>query len=373
MNSFGIIDLLLFLGISQGVFLAITLSLLHNRNKSANRILSLLLLIASIMLIGRIFYPKFSGVLFFRIACFVDTLIFIFGPLLYVYIRRLTFLESPVYRMSLYHFIPAFLHLAFFGWTLFYSQEEVLKMIQNGDFGMIYFIVETLGLVSNLMYTILSYGLLQIYKKEEKANLSYSQKVQKYIEMFLIGISIFMILWVISYLNSFFIRRRELAFVSYHLIWVSIPVFIYIVGFFSLKQPEVFRVPIQKKKREIKQRLSGKELEQLKKSLEELMVAKKIYLNNELTLKDLAQELGTTTNNVSWLLNNIHQCSFYDYINQYRVQEFISKIQNGEHFKHTILALSLDSGFNSKSTFNKAFKMVKNDTPSNYIKSLKTS
>lgn len=103
------------------------------------------------------------------------------------------------------------------------------------------------------------------------------------------------------------------------------------------------------------------------------MVAKKIYLNNELTLKDLAQELGTTTNNVSWLLNNIHQCSFYDYINQYRVQEFILKIQNGEHFKHTILALSLDSGFNSKSTFNKAFKMVKNDTPSNYIKSLKTS
>ena len=70
-----------------------------------------------------------------------------------------------------------------------------------------------------------------------------------------------------------------MAFVSYHLIWVSIPVFIYIVGFFSLKQPEVFRVPIQKKKREIKQRLSGEELEQLKKSLEELMVAKKIYLN----------------------------------------------------------------------------------------------
>ncbi|GAA0715857.1 hypothetical protein GCM10009430_10830 [Aquimarina litoralis] len=373
MNSFGIIDLLLFLGISQGVFLAITLSLLHNRNKSANRILALLLLIASIMLIGRIFYPKFSGVLFFRIACFVDTLIFIFGPLLYIYIRRLTFFESPVYRMSLYHFIPAFLHLTFFGWTLFYSQEEVLKMIENGDFGMIYFIVETLGLASNLMYTIMSYGLLQIYKKEEKANLSYSQKVQKYIEMFLIGISIFMILWVISYLNSFFIRRIELAFVSYHLIWVSIPVFIYIVGFFSLKQPEVFRIPIQKKKREIKQRLSGEELEQLKKSLEELMVAKKIYLNNELTLKDLSQELGTTTNNVSWLLNNIHQCSFYDYINQYRVQEFILKIQKGEHFKHTILALSLDSGFNSKSTFNKAFKMVKNDTPSNYIKSLKTS
>ncbi|MBW1298531.1 helix-turn-helix domain-containing protein [Aquimarina litoralis] len=373
MNSFGIIDLLLFLGVSQGVFLAITLSLLHNRNKSANRILSLLLLIASIMLVGRVFYPRFSGILFFRVASFVDTLIFIFGPLLYTYIRRLTFHESPVYKMSWYHFIPAFLHLMFFGWTLLYTQEEVITMIRQGDFNIIYFVVETSGLISNLLYTVFSFGLLKIYQREEKANLSYAQKVQKYIGVFLIGISFFMVLWIVSYLNNFFIRRRELAFVSYHLIWVSIPVFIYIVGFFSLKQPEIFRIPLLKKKKITKERLDGEELENLKKSLEDLMVNKKIYLNNELTLKDLSRELNTSTNNVSWLLNNIHKCSFYDYINTYRVQEFVTKIQNGEHFTHTILALSLDSGFNSKSTFNKAFKMIKNDTPSNYIKRLKAS
>jgi len=72
MDSFGIVDLLLFLGISQGVFLAITLSLVNNKNK----------------LVGRVFYPRFSGALFFRVAGFVDTLIFIFGPLLYTYVRN---------------------------------------------------------------------------------------------------------------------------------------------------------------------------------------------------------------------------------------------------------------------------------------------
>ncbi|MFD2563854.1 helix-turn-helix domain-containing protein [Aquimarina rubra] len=372
MNSFGIADLVLFLGISQGVFLAITLSLLHNNNRPANRILSFMLMIASLMLVGRIFYPRFQDVLFFRIAGFVDTLIFVFGPMLYTYIRRLTFYESPNYKISKYHFIPAALHLCFFSWTLFYSSDDIKTMINNGDFNVIYFIVETSGLLSNILYVFLSYQLIRVYKIEEKNNLSYAQNVQTFLWFLLLGVSVFLILWIIGYAN-YFLRLRELRFISYHLIWISVPIFIYIVGFFSLRQPEIFRIPVVKKQKVQKERLDGKELEILKKGLEDLMVQKKIYLNNELTLKDLSEELNTSTNNVSWLLNNIHKCSFYDYVNTYRVQEFISKIQKGEHFQHTILALSLDSGFNSKSTFNKAFKMIKNDTPSNYIKKLNTT
>ncbi|WP_298541974.1 AraC family transcriptional regulator [uncultured Aquimarina sp.] len=369
MNSFGIVDLLLVLGISQGIFLAITLSLIHNKNKRANKILSFVLFIASLMLVGRICYPRFSGALFFRIAGFVDTLIFVFGPLFYIYIRRLTFSESPDYKIPWYHFIPAFLHIAFFIWTLSFTIEELKIFVGQGGLDYVYFIVETTGLISNLVYMITSYHLLRVYKKVEKENLSYSQKVHTFLKFFLFGILMFLILWMISYAN-YFMRIKELYFISYHLIWMSIPIFIYIVGFFSLKQPEIFRVPLIKKKAVQKGRLNGEELEILKKNLEDLMVHKKIYLNNELTLKDLSKELNTSTNNVSWLLNNIHKCSFYDYINTYRVQEFISKIQKGEHFNHTILALSLDSGFNSKSTFNKAFKMIKNDTPSNYIKKM---
>ncbi len=372
MNSFGIIDLILFLGISQGVFLAITLSLVHNKNKPANKVLSFLLLIASIMLFGRIFYPKFQGVFFFRIASFVDTLIFIFGPLLYTYVRRLTFKESPDYKIPKYHFIPALLHLLFFSWTLFYSSDDIRIMINNGDFNIIYFIVETSGLLSNIVYVFSSYQLIRVYKIEEKNNLSYSQNVQTFLSFLLLGVLVFLILWVIGYAN-YFLKLRELRYISYHLIWISIPIFIYIVGFFSLKQPEIFRMSVVTKRKVQKERLDGEELEILTKGLEDLMVKRKIYLNNELTLKDLSEELKTSTNNVSWLLNNIHKCNFYDYVNTYRVQEFISKIQNGEHFHHTLLALSLDSGFNSKSTFNKAFKMVKNDTPSNYIKKLKIS
>lgn len=98
------------------------------------------------------------------------------------------------------------------------------------------------------------------------------------------------------------------------------------------------------------------------------MTNEKIFLQSDLTLADVAEMLQTSTNNVSWLLNQVYKTTFYDFINQYRVKEFVKKVENQEHLKHTILALSMDVGFNSKSTFNKAFKDTMQDTPSNYIK-----
>jgi AraC-like DNA-binding protein len=98
------------------------------------------------------------------------------------------------------------------------------------------------------------------------------------------------------------------------------------------------------------------------------MLNEQIYLQNDLTLSQVSELLKTSTNNISWLLNNIYSSTFYDFINGYRIKEFLQKVEKKEHLSHTILALSMDSGFNSKSTFNKAFKREMNDTPSNYIR-----
>ncbi|KAA1246208.1 AraC family transcriptional regulator [Aquimarina sp. RZ0] len=374
MDFFTSVDLILFLGISQGIFLAITLQLVSNRNRSANKVLSLTLLIAALMLAGRIISVQSPNLMLFRIASFADTVIFLFGPLVYIYVRRLTFQEFPEFRLSFYHFIPAFLHVIFFLLTLLYSLEEFGTLLMNGSFFEIYAIIEGSGVVSVFYYCFLSYILIKTYQQKEKDNLSYVQSVMSYLYVFLLVIFLFSVVWLISYMNSYYLRIPSLYFISYNLIWMCIPVYIYVVGFYSLRQPEIFRITDKKKKDTVqKERLEGEILDRLKKDLEYLMVTENIYLNNNLTLRDLSEKLSTSSNNISWLLNNIHQCSFYDYINHYRVKAFIQKIQNGEHHNHTLLALSLDSGFNSKSTFNKAFKSEMNDTPTNYIKKLTTA
>ncbi len=173
--------------------------------------------------------------------------------------------------------------------------------------------------------------------------------------------------WVISFINDTFLDRY-FTYVNYESIWVIIPVLLYIIGYFSLKQPELFRISFEEKPIEKKDRLSRIESEILKKKVDSLMLNERVYLQNDLTLREVSERLKTSTNNISWLLNNVYNTTFYDFVNAYRIKDFVQKIENKKHLDHTILALSMDAGFNSKSTFNKAFKLVMKETPSNYIK-----
>lgn len=373
MQPFEFIDMVLFLGISQGVFLAVTIQIIQNKNRLANRTLSLMLIIASIMLTGRFFFTiETNNEIFFRLALFVDILVFVFGPLLYLYYRRLIFNEKSKYTLHYAYFIPAAGMLAYHFWTYQFSYDGFVLMVQNGSLTLSFLIIEAVGILFNLYFGRRCFQLLRIYQKEEKNNLSYSQHLVGYLSAILIIGSLFLLLWIISFVLAYGFNMHS-SFLSYNAIWIAVSVFVYIIGFYSLKQPDIFRIPLYIKKQiKRKERLDDEMIKDLETRLEKLMINEKIYLNHKLTLVDLANQLNTSTNNVSWLLNNIHNSSFYDYVNQYRIKSFIEKIQNGEHHHHTLLALSMDSGFNSKSTFNKTFKAIVNDTPSNYIKKLNT-
>ena len=120
------------------------------------------------------------------------------------------------------------------------------------------------------------------------------------------------------------------------------------------------------------QRLSSDRIDTMKKSLESLMSDDKIFVKSDLTLSALSETMETKPNDLSWLLNEEYTTTFYDFINQYRVKEFLTKVQNNEHLKSTILGLAIDCGFNTKSTFNKAFKKSTTKTPSEYISNLNT-
>ena len=162
------------------------------------------------------------------------------------------------------------------------------------------------------------------------------------------------------------------TYVDYNTVWAAIAVFIYVIGYFSLKQPELFRMELKEiqnpKEKEMKDRLSIQESTILKQKMDSLMITEKIYLKNNLTLVEISNYLETSVHNVFWLLNNTYKSTFYDFINGYRINEFVRKVEKKEHLNYTILTLSFDAGFNFKSTFNKVFKAIMNDTPSNFIK-----
>ena len=153
--------------------------------------------------------------------------------------------------------------------------------------------------------------------------------------------------------------------------WLSTSLFMYFIGFYSLAQPEIFRLPSKlTTKKSQRVRMSEEDIAGLKKLLNTAMMEERIYLNPELSLALLADYLSTSSNNLSWYLNNVENKTFYKFINEYRVNTFLNKAENNEHHSKTLLAMAFEVGFNTKSTFNKSFRSIINDTPANYIKNM---
>ena len=109
------------------------------------------------------------------------------------------------------------------------------------------------------------------------------------------------------------------------------------------------------------------ELRKLKKALDELMTNEQLYLNPELKLSDLANRLNTSSFVLSYLFNQHMKLSFYDYINQFRVENFKQRVKSGEAKMYSLDALATRCGYNSRTSFFRNFKKATGMTPSEYI------
>ncbi len=102
--------------------------------------------------------------------------------------------------------------------------------------------------------------------------------------------------------------------------------------------------------------------------LQSAMTEMELYTDPSLSLKTMSQELELPERYVSYLINRYHQKNFKRFINDYRVDAFIAKAKSTQVNKKTLVALALESGFNSKSTFNQVFKQHTGQSPTDYLR-----
>ena len=101
----------------------------------------------------------------------------------------------------------------------------------------------------------------------------------------------------------------------------------------------------------------------LRQQLENAMEEEKLYLQQDLSLVKLATHLNSSTNKVSYLLNQELGTGFNDWLNAYRVNEVIMLLQKDTAQRYTLEAVSSMAGFRSLTTFNKVFKKHTGKTP----------
>jgi AraC-like DNA-binding protein len=183
------------------------------------------------------------------------------------------------------------------------------------------------------------------------------------------------LIWCIAALREI----AHIPFVDYHLIYGAVALWIFVIGWFSLAQPQVpaqpmtgaghdaatpdeSGVPPDRSRDEAEDDPRFPEVEV---RLTQLMSGEQLYREPALTIGQLARRSGYPEYLVSVVINRRFGATFWDYVNRLRIDAMRDYLADpGE--TRTILDLAYACGFTSKSTFNAAFKRQLGETPSDY-------
>ena len=105
-----------------------------------------------------------------------------------------------------------------------------------------------------------------------------------------------------------------------------------------------------------------------KDKLLDLMEKDKVYLDATLSLRALAKQIDLHPNKLSWLINDMQEQNFNQFINAYRIVHFKNLALNPNNAHLSIMGLAYESGFNSKTVFNTYFKKSTGISPKAWIK-----
>ena len=236
--------------------------------------------------------------------------------------------------------------------------------------------------LSGLIYTIWDITLLKRHQKrivdffsfDEKVNLKWIQYiVYSFFILFFVGI------FLIFGSTTFHLFPIENVFA---LVGIALSLMLVAFGFYGFRQTEVFS-NINSIKKEIEPDLdkfidipssytkSGLTDEKIKyhaKQLTEHMVLEKPFLQENLTLPILAEQCKLSNTHLSQIINQHFQVNFYDFINQYRIEESKKMLVSSDYDHLSLLGIAFDCGFKSKSSFNRYFKKYCGITPSEFKK-----
>jgi len=306
------------------------------------------------------------------------------GPFIYFYFRSLTNHQFYFKRLDFWHFLPGlfafFVHLvAFVGdlviihWWLgeplpsHFGTQGSLSVFRQSTMDSIFQIV---GLISTIFYIILTIREFNQYRKYVYDNFAATEAIEFgwlkiVLWAFIIGMGIN---WLFDFLQLFMSLDYAQNWNSFFVMAIMI-YFISVPGYTASHQlPALEFTPKETKKTTLlKTKEDFPDLEKWKWKLEILLEEEKVYLNPNITLNSLAEQVKTNSSILSKVINTGFQMNFNDLINSYRVKDVKAKMQKGASAHYTLMSLAFDSGFNSKSTFNRAFKKFTQMSPKEFL------
>lgn len=365
----------------SGIFLSlfIVVLLLTKKQKAlTDKILAVWLAIIAIHLLGFYYYQLGYWETYPHLIGVTAPFPLLHGPMLFLYTLYSLRNDRRLRKVDYLHFTPVVISYLYMVPFFFYYSAKEKRMIDNGeieDYSVFAIILLVAILISGLSYSVLAYRLTSKHQRKITKYFSYSEGINiKWLRYCILSIGLVFLSATTIYLvrDAFGV---QFSFNVEYVIYLIIIGFVFYVGYYGIKHENIFINNPQTENSVYKESESTEKYKNsgLKKEmvsemhdkLLKIMADEKPYLKPKLSLTELAQQLKISPNQLSQIINQKAQVNFHDFVNKYRVEEFIQKANKNKKF--SLLGLALDSGFNSKSSFNNIFKKQKGMSPSKYL------
>lgn len=362
------IEPVLYIGISQSFFAGLLIST-KKPYTTANRLMAAWLFMICIEMIFALINSKVIEMYSFPFITFT------YGPLLYLYVKFMTNTDKKFNRLEILHFVP---FIAFFTVSVIFRSEPLVRDLRSffrPDKLISLRIVYSIAFFFSItIYSILSFIEIKRHQENLKNLASFTSQRITLNWLKILSISFYVVFFILFILGGLNMIGDFIPFDPYFVIFGFIAVFSTVYSFYGIKQPvifgEVFHEENNGERKETeKYSKSGLKDIQADKYLKKLltyMETNKPFLDGDLTINDLSDKTGIARHHITQVLNEKYKRNFFTFVNEYRVKEVMERFSEPKFNNYTILAIAMDAGFNSKTTFNSFFKSQTGLTPSEY-------
>jgi len=333
-------------GLLHGLFFAVYLCFLKKKRTLPNLLLGLILIFMAIR-IGKSVILHFGHDLeplfIFAGLSFLTAI----GPLLRWYVAAMI---QPDFKLPNYYLAEFLPFLLFFVMSFFVSQAW---FDENNRQAIMVFAATIIFIYLHFAFYIFTSGIKVWKAKKTYAILQPIKSQQAILQWLGILIIGFAVIWVSYFLN---IIEDTIPYVIGPIVY-SIVIYYLSYQAFQLKSTSLNGKAFKKNDNAL-----------LFDQITKLVVNEKLYLDTEISLARLSKRINQSTQKTSETINQHAQRNFNDFMNYYRIQA-AKNLLSDQHFQNfTIASIAFDTGFNSLSSFNSAFKKFEGITPSSFRK-----
>lgn len=297
-------------------------------------------------------------------------------PMFYLYVQKFIGKTKITVKLKMFLLLPFFIVLFIHIGQVFYKLiwNEFYEIPSHFKRGLFVYL-EFLSVIFNVLVMFLTFNLIKKHENDKTYAIERVKSETNWLKKLIYTGLIICLCWLVAIIIVVVFNLDE-SYIFYPM-WLGISFLVYWIGHVGLNKSGKLSARIELRKQRMdriyRNVINPKKDSDSFMNIEIFIKKEKAYLNPNLGISTIAKELNISEGYVSQLINKNSDYNFNDYINNLRINEAKEMLDDNTYENYTIVAIGLEAGFNSKSSFYSAFKKFTGHTPNEYKKSVRNS